>query len=135
MELFTNKVNNILDKMAPVKTFQTSSKYCPWLSEETKKLIKERNRSQELLSESKTDENFKNYKNYRNKVTSSLKKDKHNGRKLNWKAAIMILENSGKCSGLAELVFFWFSFKVISCWPDCNISSKTGRDYEQLLCE
>ena len=34
VEMFTNKVNFILDKMAPVKSFQTSSKYCPWLTEQ-----------------------------------------------------------------------------------------------------
>ena len=67
--------------MAPVKTFQTSSKYCPWLAEETKNMITERNKAQKLVSENKTDENFKNYKNLRNKVTSSLKKDKMNWQK------------------------------------------------------
>ena len=29
VQLFTKKVNFILDQMAPVKTFQTTSKYCP----------------------------------------------------------------------------------------------------------
>ena len=80
-QLFTNKINSILDQMAPVKTFQTSSKYCPWLAEETKNMITERNKAQKLVSENKTDENFKNYKNLRNKVTSSLKKDKMNWQK------------------------------------------------------
>ena len=36
VQIFTNKINFILDKMAPIKTFQTTSKFCPWLSEETK---------------------------------------------------------------------------------------------------
>ena len=42
VELFTSKINTILDQMAPVKTFQTSSKYCPCLTEKTKLMIKER---------------------------------------------------------------------------------------------
>merc|ERR1712030_266257 len=33
VQLFTNKILSILDLMAPIKTFQTSSKYCPGLSD------------------------------------------------------------------------------------------------------
>ena len=62
--------------MAPVKTFQTSTKYCPWLSEDTKKIIIERNEAQKIVSESKTDENFEKYKTLRNKVTKNIKNDK-----------------------------------------------------------
>ena len=81
VELFTNKINNILDRMAPVKTFQTSSKYCPWLSEGTKAMIGERNKAQNLVSENKNDENYKKYKSLRNKVTNSLKNDKYHWQK------------------------------------------------------
>ena len=62
--------------MAPIKTFQTTSKYCPWLTEQTKSLIQERNRAQELLSENKTNENLEKFKSLRNKVTNRLKNDK-----------------------------------------------------------
>ena len=62
--------------MAPVKTIQTSSKYCPWLTEASKTLICKRNKAQKVLSENKTDENYSNYKTLRNKVTSSLRQDK-----------------------------------------------------------
>ena len=51
VQLFTDKVNFILDQMAPIKTFQTTSKYCPWLTEATKLMIVERNKAQEKLSE------------------------------------------------------------------------------------
>ena len=37
-ELLTGKLNTILDKMAPIRTNQTQSRYGPWLGEETKKL-------------------------------------------------------------------------------------------------
>ena len=76
VELFTSKVNCILDKMAPIKTFQTNSKYCPWLTLETKEIIRERNKAQKTLSENKNDENFAKFKNLRNKVTKNLKSDK-----------------------------------------------------------
>ena len=44
-------------------------------------MITARNKAQQIVSESKTDENSKNYKNLRNKVTNSLKKDKINWQK------------------------------------------------------
>ena len=31
-QILTQKINSVLDKMAPVKTFQTRTKYSPWLS-------------------------------------------------------------------------------------------------------
>ena len=76
VSLLTNKVTTILHKMAPIKTFQTTSKYCPWLTEGTKEMIKERNTAQELLSENKNVENFERFKALRNKVTKNLKYDK-----------------------------------------------------------
>ena len=62
--------------MAPIKTFQTTSKYCPWLTEEAKVMIKERNKAQEHLSENKNDQNFEKFKSLRNKVTKKLRNDK-----------------------------------------------------------
>ena len=76
VQLFTTKVNYILDQMAPIKTFQTNSKYCPWLSEKTKLLIKERNEAQDILSENKTVENSETFRKLRNGVTKSLRKHK-----------------------------------------------------------
>ena len=76
VNIFTNKVNYILDQVAPMKTFQVRTKYCPWLSIETKELIKERNKAQAIFSENKTDFNFNKFKNIRNKVTNALKKEK-----------------------------------------------------------
>ena len=53
-ELLTSKLNTILDVMAPVKTFQIRTKYAPWLSDETKELIKKRKEAQVLASQSKS---------------------------------------------------------------------------------
>ena len=44
VNLLTTRLNRILDKMAPIKTFQTNSKYCPWISGQTKLLMLERNK-------------------------------------------------------------------------------------------
>ena len=41
-EVFTSKINNILDIMAPVRTFQVHVKYAAWLTEDTKELIKKK---------------------------------------------------------------------------------------------
>ena len=76
VHLFTDKITFILDEIAPVKTIQTTSKFCPWLSEPTKVLMKERNSAQKLASENKTDENNLKFKKLRNKVTRSLSYDK-----------------------------------------------------------
>ena len=70
------KVNFILDRMAPVRTFQTTTKYCPWLSEETKQVMKERNEAQKVASEEKCNENFEKYRTLRNNVTKRIKSDK-----------------------------------------------------------
>ena len=36
VELMSNKITNILDIMAPIKTVQVRTNYAPWLSEETR---------------------------------------------------------------------------------------------------
>ena len=43
-EMFTNRLTEILDKMAPIKTIQVRSNYLPWMSEATKNKIKMRNK-------------------------------------------------------------------------------------------
>ena len=75
-ELFTNKLNNILNRMAPVKKFQVRSKYAPWLSDNTKQKIKTRDAAQEKASETDNAEDWKEYKSIRNSVNSILRKEK-----------------------------------------------------------
>ena len=41
-DLLVNKLTEVLDKMAPIKTIQTKSEYAPWLTDSTKDLQKER---------------------------------------------------------------------------------------------
>ena len=44
-ELFTQILGDILDRHAPVKVFQTRTNFAPWLSDETKNIMKERERA------------------------------------------------------------------------------------------
>jgi hypothetical protein len=74
-ELLVNKLNKVLDEMAPVKTVQTRSNYAPWLSEETKTLQKERNAAQEKAAQSDTPEDWRLYRSLRNQVTARSRAD------------------------------------------------------------
>ena len=51
-QLLTNKLTDILDTMAPVRTIQVRSKYVPWLSDSTKEVLKERNNAQATAAQS-----------------------------------------------------------------------------------
>ena len=62
--------------MAPIRVFQSRSKYCPWLSEQTKYLLKLRNEAQQQYSKEKTDNNYEKFKKLRNRATNQLRKDK-----------------------------------------------------------
>ena len=44
--IMTRKLTEILNHHAPVKTFQIRKNFTPWLSEEIKKFIKDRNEEQ-----------------------------------------------------------------------------------------
>ena len=80
-ELFTQKLTNILDKMVPMKIYQTRRKFVPWLSEETRKLMKERDDLHNLAKSSREGRDWENYKKTRNKVTGRLKSEKENWQK------------------------------------------------------
>ena len=45
-ELLVQKINDVFDAMAPIRTVQTRYKYAPWLSSDTKKLQKKRDEAQ-----------------------------------------------------------------------------------------
>ena len=68
VNILSNKLTKILDNMAPIKTFQVRSKYAPWLSNETKSKMKERDQAQKMAAESKSPEYWKKYKHLRNIV-------------------------------------------------------------------
>ena len=73
VEIFTGKITDILDEMAPMKTFQVRTNYAPWLSEKTVKLMKTRDELQKLASETKCKEDWVRYKHIRNTINNRLK--------------------------------------------------------------
>ena len=75
-QILTAKLTEILDTMAPVKTVQVRTKYAAWLSEDTKKLLKERNEAQETAKNSKNPDDWRFYKNLRNSATARMKTEK-----------------------------------------------------------
>ena len=81
-EILTRKITTILDSMAPVKTIQVRKGYAPWLSESTKRLIKERNEAHVLASRTKQQDDFRHYKHLRNQTTAKLRQDKKTWEKL-----------------------------------------------------
>ena len=87
--LLAEKLNVVLDQMAPIRTFQTRTNYSPWLSPESKKLITDRNNAQQKASESKSEEDRIAYKTLRNYVNGILKNK-------SWTFVIMTQENYGK---------------------------------------
>ena len=76
VQLFTNKLNNILNRMAPLKKYQVRTKYAPWMSSSTKEKIKLRNDAQKKASETGNVDDWKEYKTQRNSVNSILRKEK-----------------------------------------------------------
>ena len=79
VDIFTKKLTDILDKMAPVKKFQIKSKYAAWVNDTTKNKMKVRNLAQQKATPTGTAEDWSYYKQLRNEVTSLLREDK-----LNW---------------------------------------------------
>ena len=43
VQLFSNKINDVLNVMAPLKRIQIRANYAPWISATTKHLIEEKN--------------------------------------------------------------------------------------------
>ena len=76
IEIVTQRLTEVLDQMAPIKTFQSRSNYAPWVSDNTKNKIKERNEAQKKASETKTSSDWEEYKKLRNQVNSILKAEK-----------------------------------------------------------
>ena len=76
VQLFTNKLNNILNVMAPVKKIQVRTKYAPLISDNTKLKIKNRKQAHKIASETGRTEDWNHYKSLRNSVTNTLKKEK-----------------------------------------------------------
>ena len=75
-ETLVDKVNSILDSMAPIKTIQVRAHYVPGLEEDTKKLQGERNKAHEQAARSDSPEDWRLYRALRNRTTAKIRADK-----------------------------------------------------------
>ena len=75
-QLLTNKLSEILDQMAPIRTIQVRKKYVPWLSHATKELMKERDTAQTKAAKSKCQDDWRAFKNLRNTTTARVRAEK-----------------------------------------------------------
>ena len=73
LNMFTEKILNILDVMAPLKTFQVRRKHNPWISNDTLQMMKERNQLQEIASKSNSNADWEKFRQVRNKVNNKLR--------------------------------------------------------------
>ena len=60
-ELLANKINTVLDRMAPIRKIQTRNKFAAWISEETKELLEDRRSLQEAAVQSQNEEDWNSY--------------------------------------------------------------------------
>ena len=76
VELFTLKFNNVLDNHAPIKTIQLHKNYAPWLNEQTKKIMRQRDSAQKIAATTNHPDDRRQYRHLRNAATAQLKKAK-----------------------------------------------------------
>ena len=76
-EIFEEIFRNILDKHAPIKTFQMRKNYSPYVSGRTKDLMKERNELKETAVQSGNKEAEKEYKKKGKEIKKALTEDEH----------------------------------------------------------
>ena len=74
--IFEQKIREVLDKEAPMKTYQLRNNYKPWVRDETKTDMSDRDRLRDRARKSQLPSNWQEYKALRNIFTSKLRKDK-----------------------------------------------------------
>ena len=91
--------------MAPVRKIQVRTRFAPWLSAETKRLMRARDYAQQRASDSKKMEDMKEFKSLRNCVTNRLRNEKKN-----WKQSK--LQESGEDAGkIWKNILGWLNWK------------------------
>ena len=104
VKVFQENINEALDQIAPVKTFKVKSNHKFGLSDNTKELMRKRDRTRSRIQGAVGNEKgvlSKQYKVLRNKVTAQLRKEsvEHNNRRIKevtnegelWKVANEVL--------------------------------------------
>ena len=105
VQTFSKKINEILDALAPMRTIQVRKNYAPWLSQDTKDLMKERDHAQQRASITNLDQDWNYYRHIRNQVNRVLKNEK-----AQWQIAQ--LKSLGSDSGLMwKNLKDWFGWK------------------------
>ena len=75
-ELLEYKISRVLDDMAPIKTIQTRTNYVPWLSEDAKKIQKEKIDAQKKAAITDNSDDWRQFRALRNQFTSKSRSDK-----------------------------------------------------------
>ena len=73
MNLFTEKITDILDVMAPVRTIQIRKKHNSWISEDCKQMMKRRDILQRQAAQTNNPNTWRAYKDIRNKINNILR--------------------------------------------------------------
>ena len=118
VQLFSEKLTGILDRLAPVKTIQTRTRYAPWLSKATKQLIEQRDQAQTNAASSRNQEDWEQFKRLRNQVTSRLRVEEsnwHHGKLKNC---------SGKPSEQWQHILGWLDWKSTAPLLNCSMKVK-----------
>ena len=111
VETFTRMFKFVLDEHAPWVLYQIRKKFSPWVTEETIKLIKERNQAKLQASDlSKrgidSSETWKKYKTLRNRVNNKLKYEELTYKQQKIKAS---LDSSADCWKTTKMFMNWSS--------------------------
>ena len=77
VKILTDHMTVCLDAQAPVKKYQVRKNQTPWVDEECKHLIEERNIARSIYQADMTVTNWRNYRTIRNKATNLIKNKKH----------------------------------------------------------
>ena len=108
VQLFTDRFIRVLDNHAPMKIFQNRTNYSPWLSVDTKELIRQRNVAQSHAALTNNSKDWKTFRNLRNQVTSKLRVEK-----LNWQTK-KINDSSKNPSQQWQMALRWLNWKSSS---------------------
>ena len=110
VDIFTKKLTDILDKMAPVKKVQIKTRYATWVSDATKERMETRNLAQETASLTGLAEDWDQYKMLRNEVTGVLRKDK-----VEWQQSkLKSCEETGDTGKLWKNILGWLNWSSSS---------------------
>ena len=118
VDTFTNKLTEILDTMAPVKTFQVRTKYAAWVSDNTKEKIKARDAAQLKASTTQLKEDWDLYKRLRNDLAAVKRREK-----LSWQQQkLEACEESGDHGKLWKKILGWLN------WSSTSSPTKLSQD-------